>query len=153
LQGPPPKRTRRSQAASKGTMAVAGDVSGPAVAPFSDAVPDSTEPSTRDATHRSQATSQSGERIEGGAVTTLPLPVDTVIRTKWKDGEYHLARVVHTRVPKHSRGEKDTEYYMHFINMNRRMDTWCTISMMDLSWHVYDGIDEKRCFCYLGAIG
>ena len=143
VQGPAPKRTRRSQAASKGTMAGAGDP-GASVHPFPDAIPDSTEPSSRDPTHRSQATSQSGERAEGSAVTTLPLVVDTVINTRWKDGEYHLARVVHTRMPRHATDEKDTEYYMHFINMNRRMDTWCNIGMMDLSWHVYDGIDEKR---------
>lgn len=125
-------------------MAVAGDPGAASLNPFPDAIPDGTDPSTRDPTVRSQATSQSGERVDGSEVTSLPLVVDTVIRTKWKDGEYHLARVVHTRMPKHSTDEKDTEYYMHFVNMNRRMDTWCTIGMMDLSWHVYDGIDEKR---------
>ena len=124
-------------------MGGAGDP-GSSVPPFPDAIPDSTDPS-RDPTHRSQATSQSGERAEGSEVTSLPLVVDTVINTKWKDGEYHLARVVSTRKPRHATDEKDTEYYMHFINMNRRMDTWCNIGMMDLSWHVYDGIDEKRC--------
>lgn len=93
---------------------------------------------------RSQGTSQSGDKTEGGQVTNLPLSTDTVIRCKWKDGEYHLARVVSTRVPE-GKSKEDTEYYMHFINMNRRMDTWCSIGMMDMSWHVLDSVDEKRC--------
>jgi hypothetical protein len=114
-----------------------------AVSPLADAVPENHEAPRSDP--RSQATSQSGERAEGGKVTSLPLGIDTVIRCKWKDGEYHLARVVHTRLPEGSKDEKSTEYYMHYINMNRRMDSWCTIDMIDLSWHVHDGIDEKRC--------
>ena len=76
---------------------------------------------------------------------TLPLPVDTVIRTKWLDGEYHLARVVSVRDRAGAVDPSDKEYYMHYVNMNRRMDTWVTAHVMDLSWHEFDGIDEKRC--------
>ena len=76
---------------------------------------------------------------------TLPLCVDTVIRTKWLDGEYHLARVVSMRDKPGAKDSADKEYYMHYVNMNRRMDTWVTADVMDLSWHEIDSIDEKRC--------
>lgn len=80
-----------------------------------------------------------------GKEATLPLKVDTVIKTKWLDGAYHLARVVSTRPRPGGKDDTDKEYYMHFINMNRRMDTWLTADAMDLSWHEMDSIDERRC--------
>jgi hypothetical protein len=145
LQGPAPKRARRS--AAKGTIQGNSGASTPSATP----VPPDGTPENRSAADqppstdpRSQATSQSDERHEGGKVTSLPLPIDTVIKTKWKDGEYHLARVVSRRPREGATDEADMEYYMHFINMNRRMDSWVDVSMVDLSWHVHDGIDEKR---------
>lgn len=75
----------------------------------------------------------------------LPLKVDTVLRTKWLDGEYHLARVVSVRDKPGAAHSTDKEYYVHYINKNRRMDTWVTADVMDLSWHEMDTIDEKRC--------
>eukprot|EP00892_Ulva_mutabilis_P009320 jgi/Ulvmu1/6760/UM030_0096.1 len=135
-EGPAPKRTRRATA-SKGTFHGAAEPAAATATPVADGT---AEPPPNHA--RSQGTSQSGDKVEGGQVTNLPLAVDTVIRCKWKDGEYHLARVVSTRIPD-GKSPEETEYYMHFINMNRRMDTWCTINMMDLAWHVLDSIDEK----------
>lgn len=44
-----------------------------------------------------------------------------------------------------ARGPADKEYYMHYVNMNRRMDAWVSADVMDLSWHEIDSIDEKRC--------
>ena len=99
----------------------------------------------------SRADSQAGPADDDmtNKEATLPLPVDTVIRTKWLDGEYHLARVVSVRDRSGAVDPNDKEYYMHYVNMNRRMDTWVTAHVMDplvarVRWHRRE---EVRALC------
>jgi RNA binding activity-knot of a chromodomain len=143
----PQKRARRTPHSAKGIAGADPDAPSTLLnqtdAP---ALPDAqrpAEPGSRPLSRLGSALA--GADDQGGKEATLPLAIDTVIRTKWLDGEYHLARVVSVRDKAGAKDAADKEYYMHYVNMNRRMDTWVTADVMDLSWAEYDGIDEKRC--------
>jgi hypothetical protein len=151
LQGPAPKRARRGLSA-KGLASSQPDLPSTYVDAFeASAAPDVQQFADPASAPISRAESQGrGEDEASGKEATLPLKVDTVVRAKWLDGAYHLARVVSTRLRPGAKDETDKEYYMHFINMNRRMDTWVTADAMDLSWHEMDAIDERRCAVLCG---
>lgn len=76
----------------------------------------------------------------------LPLPLDTVLKALWRhDGQHHMARVVDRRSRENPKDPTDYEYYMHYINFNRRLDDWVTADMLDFSFVDFDGVDEKGC--------
>jgi hypothetical protein len=144
LQGPS-KRARRTQSA-KGLIAAEADEP-PTEVDHADAAIPSEIPHHQQAASAplSRSGSQAiGDEDVGTKEAVLPLKEDTVIRTKWLDGQFHLARVVSVRTRAGAGDETDKEYYMHYVNMNRRMDAWVTAEVMDLSWHEIDSIDEKR---------
>lgn len=68
-----------------------------------------------------------------------------VVNTQWRDGKFYKGRVVDRRKRPNAKDDTDYEYYMHYINMNRRMDDWVTTDMLDFSFVMFDGVDEKSC--------
>lgn len=64
----------------------------------------------------------------------LPLEIGTRVHCKWrgKDGETYQARVIERR-PGQGKSDEDYEYYVHYEQFNRRMDSWVTLGEMDLT--------------------
>lgn len=75
-----------------------------------------------------------------------------VVNTQWRDGKFYKGRVVDRRKRPNAKDDTDYEYYMHYINMNRRMDDWVTTDMLDFSFVMFDGVDEKSCAPPLAAL-
>ncbi|DBA83233.1 TPA: nucleoside triphosphate pyrophosphohydrolase ham1 [Trebouxia sp. C0005] len=67
---------------------------------------------------------------EGGREVKLPLEVGTFMECEWKQGQYHRAKVIERRKRSDA---PDYEYYVHYINFNRRMDAWTTLDHVDLA--------------------
>ena len=83
-----------------------------------------------------------------------PLEVSTRVMCRWRDGDFQAARVVERRkVEVAARPQKagaaagpsgEWEYYVHYENCNRRMDSWVTAAMMDLGSVEYDQAAAER---------
>lgn len=72
----------------------------------------------------------------------LPLEPGSLVECKWRDGKYHSARVIASRVlvdglpPKGpvTEGTQGVEYqhYVHYRKLNRRMDEWVQLENVNL---------------------
>ncbi|CAL5225365.1 g8169 [Coccomyxa viridis] len=60
----------------------------------------------------------------------LPLECGTRVDCKWRDGEFHPARVIERRPVE---GTDQHEYYVHYSKFNRRMDEWVKQENLDLN--------------------
>ena len=93
---------------------------------------------------------------EGGPAT-LPLEVGTQIQCLWRDEKYHPVRIIERRRKAVRRGAAAAasaageggedpsqmyEYYVHYLEFNRRLDEWVTLERMDLDTAV-DSKAEK----------
>eukprot|EP00891_Asterochloris_glomerata_P001111 jgi/Astpho2/1111/e_gw1.00020.9.1_t len=61
----------------------------------------------------------------------LPLDVGTemICKRRW-DGAQHLAKIIERRKQEHT---EEYEYYVHYKNLNRRMDEWVPLESVDLT--------------------
>ena len=75
------------------------------------------------------------------AEVKLPLESGTLVSCCWRDNTYYPARVIASRplvdgVPWDGVGtlpeDAEHEYYVHYRNLNRRMDEWVDLGKMDL---------------------
>ena len=65
--------------------------------------------------------------------TELPLEVGTKVQCRWRGkDEYYLAKVIERRQGR-TDADEDYEYYVHYEQFNRRMDSWVVLGDMDLS--------------------
>jgi len=69
----------------------------------------------------------------------LPLEIGTKVQCRWRGkDEYYLARVIEKRPStggggNHKNSEQEFEYYVHYEQFNRRMDSWVGLGEMDLT--------------------
>ena len=66
----------------------------------------------------------------------LPLEVGSTVKCLWRDGQYHSARILERRSQPEGGsggGEGAMEYYVHYVEFNRRMDEWVAGDKLDLS--------------------
>ncbi|GMH22420.1 hypothetical protein Nepgr_024263 [Nepenthes gracilis] len=73
--------------------------------------------------------------------STLPLEVGTRVMCRWRDGKFHLVKVIERRKFQ-SAGSHDYEYYVHYMDFNRRLDEWVKLEQFDLDT-VETVVDEK----------
>ena len=75
----------------------------------------------------------------------LPLDVGARVSCRWRDGQMYPVRVIERRAgPKGVLGQDEYEYYVHYEQFNRRLDTWVTIADMDLDTAETDDDKKKR---------
>jgi len=60
----------------------------------------------------------------------LPLDVGTKVNCKWRDNQWHQVRIIERR---QIEPESDYEYYVHYVEFNRRLDEWVKLSQLDLA--------------------
>ncbi|CAD7695860.1 unnamed protein product [Ostreobium quekettii] len=75
---------------------------------------------------------------DGDATTSREGPhcidVSSYVTCKWRDGLTRRARVIERRrVSWGSSGPEAYEYYVHYLDFNRRMDEWISFDQMDLT--------------------
>ncbi|KAK3032529.1 hypothetical protein RJ639_036444 [Escallonia herrerae] len=71
----------------------------------------------------------------------LPLEVGTRVLCRWRDGKFHLVKVIERRRMQCG-GPNDYEYYVHYTEFNRRLDEWVRLEQLDLA-SVETVVDEK----------
>ncbi|GAQ84306.1 Histone acetyltransferase MYST family [Klebsormidium nitens] len=76
-----------------------------------------------------------------GREVTLPLEVGTRVMVKWRDGKYHMVKVIERR--RLSAHAPDYEYYVHYMEFNRRLDEWVQVDAMDLNTVETENDDNK----------
>lgn len=64
---------------------------------------------------------------------TLPLDIGTRVQCRWRDAQLYPVRVIERRQGQSGPQPEEYEYYVHYEQFNRRLDTWVTIADMDLS--------------------
>mmetsp|Transcript_9337 Transcript_9337/g.38166 ORF Transcript_9337/g.38166 Transcript_9337/m.38166 type:complete len:453 (-) Transcript_9337:2987-4345(-) len=75
----------------------------------------------------------------------IPLDIGARVQCKWRDGQMYPVRVIERRAgPKGKEAQEEYEYYVHYEQFNRRLDTWVTIAEMDLSTAEQDEPGKKR---------
>jgi len=66
--------------------------------------------------------------------TELPLELGTKVHCRWRGkDEFYQVRVIEKRPGAKGTGDENYEYYVHYEQFNRRMDSWVTLGEMDLS--------------------
>lgn len=70
---------------------------------------------------------------EGEKDVELPLEVNDKVKCLWKDGKYHEAKIIERRNVTDRSDVHAWQYYVHYLKMNRRMDTWMTDESFDLT--------------------
>ena len=69
----------------------------------------------------------------------IPLDIGARVQCKWRDGQMYPVRVIERRAgPKGKEAQEEYEYYVHYEQFNRRLDTWVTIAEMDLGTMRHD---------------
>ena len=59
----------------------------------------------------------------------IPLDIGARVQCKWRDGQMYPVRVIERRAgPKGKEAQEEYEYYVHYEQFNRRLDTWVTIA-------------------------
>mmetsp|Transcript_18126 Transcript_18126/g.21724 ORF Transcript_18126/g.21724 Transcript_18126/m.21724 type:complete len:522 (-) Transcript_18126:956-2521(-) len=72
----------------------------------------------------------------------LPLEVGTKVMCKWRDDKYHQVRIIERRkLPDGIDDEEAHEYYVHYLEFNRRLDEWVSLNNFDLTTVIC--VDEK----------
>ena len=77
---------------------------------------------------------------------TLPLDIGTRVQCRWRDAQLYPVRVIERRQGQSGPQPEEYEYYVHYEQFNRRLDTWVTIKDMDIKTAEQDevGPDGKR---------
>jgi len=76
------------------------------------------------------------QRFLNRAEVVLPLEPLTLVNCRWRDGKYYPARIVERRELLDAEPGA-YEYYVHYRNLNRRMDEWVPVENLDLDTVVY----------------
>jgi len=72
--------------------------------------------------------------VESNGKLALPFDVNTQVKCKWRNDEYHWVKIIERRKKAGSQGKpEDYEYYVHYQDFNRRLDEWVDCSVMDLA--------------------
>ncbi len=74
----------------------------------------------------------------------LPLDIGTRVQCRWRDGKLYPVRVIERRVGSPAANPEEYEYYVHYEQFNRRLDTWVTIAEMDAKSAEQDDDKKKR---------
>jgi hypothetical protein len=75
-----------------------------------------------------------------------------LVKGQMKDGSWVIARIVDCRPlknidPKKKRNEYSYEYYLHYIDFDRRMDEWVNRNRIEITNHLVDeenGLRKKH---------
>jgi len=63
----------------------------------------------------------------------------THVNCKWRDENYHKCEIIDSR-----EGEHGLEYYVHYLEFNRRLDEWTTADKVDFSTTQHANEKEKK---------
>ncbi|KAK3233508.1 hypothetical protein CYMTET_56194 [Cymbomonas tetramitiformis] len=63
----------------------------------------------------------------------LPLEVGTKVNCLWRDNKWHQVRVIERRKLESEGPDTEYQYYVHYVEFNRRLDEWVSLKNMDLS--------------------
>ena len=74
----------------------------------------------------------------------LPLDIGTRVQCRWRDGQLYPVRVIERRTGSPAGVPEEYEYYVHYEQFNRRLDTWVTIADMDVKTAEQDEDKKKR---------
>ena len=75
----------------------------------------------------------------------IPLDIGATVKCRWRDGQMYPIRVIERRAgPGGKEAQEEYEYYVHYEQFNRRLDTWVTIADMDLSTAEQDEDGKKK---------
>lgn len=73
------------------------------------------------------------QRVDGD------LQIGYRVMCKWRDGKYRKAQIIEKRVksvpetkPQASDSKEEVQYYVHYLEFNRRMDEWVNQDRLDL---------------------
>ena len=61
----------------------------------------------------------------------LPMDIGTRVQCRWRDGQLYPVRVIERRPGDAKGNPEEYEYYVHYEQFNRRLDTWVTVAEMD----------------------
>ena len=61
----------------------------------------------------------------------LPMDIGTRVQCRWRDGQLYPVRVIERRPGDAKGNPEEYEYYVHYEQFNRRLDTWVTVADMD----------------------
>ena len=72
---------------------------------------------------------------------TEPLDINSKAKCLWRDGSYRNVKIIEHRIKYNSnlnlsndqQHVNEWEYYVHFVDFNRRLDTWVTIKDLDVA--------------------
>jgi len=62
----------------------------------------------------------------------LPLEVGTKVNCMWRDNKWHQVKLIERR-KEEGKSDKDYEYYVHYVEFNRRLDEWVQLAQLDLT--------------------
>ena len=74
----------------------------------------------------------------------LPMDIGTRVQCRWRDGTMYPVRVIERRPGSKEGVPEEYEYYVHYEQFNRRLDTWVTIAEMDVKSAEQDEAAKKR---------
>jgi hypothetical protein len=60
------------------------------------------------------------------------MEVGTRVQCRWRDAQLYPVRVIERRCGGNGPAPEEYEYYVHYEQFNRRLDTWVTIAEMDI---------------------
>eukprot|EP00227_Mantoniella_beaufortii_P009750 CAMPEP_0197575486 /NCGR_PEP_ID=MMETSP1326-20131121/866_1 /TAXON_ID=1155430 /ORGANISM="Genus nov. species nov., Strain RCC2288" /LENGTH=487 /DNA_ID=CAMNT_0043138263 /DNA_START=129 /DNA_END=1592 /DNA_ORIENTATION=- len=64
---------------------------------------------------------------------TLPMDIGTRVMCRWRDAQLYPVRVIERRMGQSGPAPEEYEYYVHYEQFNRRLDTWVMIGEMDMT--------------------
>jgi len=88
------------------------------------------------------------EEMSDSEDNSKPLDAGTFVMCQWRDNIYHKCEIIETRESEHGR-----EYYIHYVEFNRRLDEWVSAERLDMSTvetkekekkEVKEGEDSKK---------
>ncbi|OVA13667.1 MOZ/SAS-like protein [Macleaya cordata] len=82
----------------------------------------------------------------------LPVNIGNHLLCRWKDGNYHLVKIIQQRKSIDG-GPDNYEYYVHYTEFNRRLDEWVKLEQLDLNsiqTIVEEEVEGKLLFLFYG---
>uniref|UniRef100_A0A7S0MTP5 Histone acetyltransferase n=1 Tax=Pyramimonas obovata TaxID=1411642 RepID=A0A7S0MTP5_9CHLO len=101
-----------------------------------DSTSQSTGTANNDGTDKEKPPAESTAPLATGqgeaADVVLPLEVGTKVNCLWRDNKWHQVKIIERR-KEEGKSDKDYEYYVHYVEFNRRLDEWVPLSQLDLT--------------------
>jgi histone acetyltransferase MYST1 len=60
------------------------------------------------------------------------MDIGTRVQCRWRDGQFYPVRVIERRPGSAAGNPEEYEYYVHYEQFNRRLDTWVTVADMNV---------------------